>query len=122
MGRQPRLKFDALKTKSQLEARSFDQNAHLTPEYKPGDAVFAVSFRKSEPTWVPGIILSVCSPMDFKVQVEDVVWKRHRNQFRHRSVRLSQLAEHCRVEQSPKTSGFFISAWATKLSGSSSCY
>ena len=100
MGRQPRLKFDALKAKSQLEVRSFNQNAHLTPEYKPGDAVFAISFRKSEPTWVPGIILSVCSPMNFNVQVEDVVWKRHRNQLRHRSVRLSQLAEDCRVEQS----------------------
>ena len=100
MGR-PRLKFDALKTKSQLEVRSFDQNTHLTPEYKPGDVVFAVSVRKSEPTWVPGNILSVCSPMNFNVQVEDVDWKRHRNQLRHRSVRLYQLAEHCRAEQSP---------------------
>ena len=102
MGRQPRLKFDALKPRVNLKfVRSFDQNAHLTPEYKPGDAVFAVSFRKSEPTWVPGIILSICSPMNFNVQVEYVVWKRHRNQLRHRSVHLSQLAEHCRAEQSP---------------------
>ena len=73
--------------------KSFKDNAHLTPEFKPGDAVFTLSFRRADSTWVPGVILSVLSPVNYQVQVEDVVWKRHRNQLRLRSVPLSELKE-----------------------------
>ena len=96
MNRQPRLKGT-----TSLEEKSFDslRNAHLSPEFKPGDAVFTLSFRRADSTWVPGVILSVLSLVNYQVQVEDVVWKRHRNQLRPRSVPLSDLAE--RLPQRP---------------------
>ena len=94
--RQPRLRYDALKTTRNAEAQSFNQNQHLLPEYKPGDAVFALRFQNHGTTWVPGVVLSICSAMNYSVQVNDVVWKRHRNQLRPRSIPLSQLAEQTR--------------------------
>eukprot|EP00117_Sycon_ciliatum_P047528 scpid79697/ scgid33944/ Uncharacterized protein K02A2.6 len=93
MNRQPRLRYDTLKSKPNAGVQSFNQNMHLTPEYKPGDAVFVWSFRKSDPNWIPGVVLSLCSPMNYTVQIDDVVWKRHRNQLRPRSVPLTQFAE-----------------------------
>ena len=93
MNRPPRLWYDGLKRSNHSEVKSFEDNAHLTPEFKPGDAVFTLSFRRADSTWVPGVNLSVLSPVNYQVQVEDVVWKRHRNQFRPRSVPLSELKE-----------------------------
>ena len=79
MNRQPRSGYDGLKRSNNSEVKSFEDNAHLTPEFKPGDAVFTLSFRRADCTWVPGVILSALSPVNYQVQVEDVVWKRHRN-------------------------------------------
>ena len=93
MNRQPRWRFDEFKRSNHSEVKSFEDNAHLTMEFKHGGAVFTLSFRRADSTWVPGVILSVLSPVNYQVQVEDVVWKRHRNQLRPRSVPLSELKE-----------------------------
>ena len=75
MNRQPRSRYDGLKLSNHSEVKSFEDNAHLTPEFKPGDAVFTLCFCRADSTWVPGVILSVLSPVNYQVQVEDVVWK-----------------------------------------------
>ena len=82
-----------LKHSNYSEVKSFEDNAHLTPEFKPGDAAYIEFRSRADSTWVPGVILSVLSPVNYQVQVEGVVWKRHRNQLRPRSVPLSELKE-----------------------------
>ena len=60
-----------------------------------------MSFQKSDPSWVPGIVLSVSSPMNYQMEVEDVIWKRQQNQLRPRSVPLSQLAFQANSHRTP---------------------
>ena len=50
MNRQPRSRYDGLKRSNHSEVKSFEDNAHLTPEFKPGDAVFTLSFRRADST------------------------------------------------------------------------
>ena len=91
MNRQPRLRFDWLKRANQSSIEVYEQNMDLSPEFTVGQAVFAVNFGKGGGKWVPAVIASVLSPMNYQVQVEDVLWKRHRNQLRPRFVPQSNL-------------------------------
>ena len=67
MNRQPRSRYDGLKRSNHSQVKSFEDNAHLTPEFKPGGAVFTLSFRSAASTWVPGVILSVLSPVNYQI-------------------------------------------------------
>eukprot|EP00117_Sycon_ciliatum_P015218 scpid18577/ scgid6200/ Retrotransposable element Tf2 155 kDa protein type 1 len=90
MNRQPRTRYDLLHptTAAALDqqVRSFQQNCSNTPEYSVGDAVYALNFSNYGSKWVPGVVLSIVSPMNYRIQVDEVVWKRHRNQLRPRSI------------------------------------
>ena len=101
MNRQPKTRFDNLKLDTKPAVDAFERNLGRTPEFQPGAAVFALNFGTYGAKWVLGTILSVVSPMTYQVQVQDAVWKRHRNQLRERSVPLSDLVREDVSEDVP---------------------
>jgi transposase InsO family protein len=86
LNKQPRIRFAALRaSQTQQQVKNFEQNMNNTPNFHVGQAVFAKNYGKGA-HWVPGMIVKVLSPMNFEVQINDVVWKRHREQLRPRSI------------------------------------
>ena len=88
MNRQPRTRYDLLRPDATLlkqQVKSFEQNA-ATPVYSVRDAVYTLNLGTHGSKWVPGTIVSVISPMNYRVQVDELTWKRHRNQLRARSI------------------------------------
>ena len=94
MNRQPRTRFDLLRPSTlKQQVQNFEQNMDQCPEYKVGDSVYALNFGVHGSKWVPGVVSAVLSPMNYQVQVDDALWKRHRNQLRPRTVPTSMLPE-----------------------------
>ena len=81
MGRQPRIRLSALRQSESHRQVKVYQDSLTTPKFNTGDAVFALNFGRGA-TWVPATVVHVHSPHSFGVQVDDVVWKRHRDQLR----------------------------------------
>ena len=103
MMRQPRTRFDTLKQTAKPSVDAYERNMNKTPEFQPGDAVFTLNFGSYGSKWVPGRIVSVISPVNYQVQVQDALWKRHRNQLRARSVPLSEFVREDVAEAPPKS-------------------
>ena len=91
LNRQPRTRFDLLKHDNKSTVDAFERNLGRTPEFRPGDAVFTLNFGVHGAKWVPGHIVTARSALSYEVQVQDAIWKRHRNQLRPRSVPLSDF-------------------------------
>ena len=86
MNRQPRLLFDVMRGNNRRNIDVYEANMGQTPEFVIGQPVFALNFNKFTDKWVPATIAAIISPTSYQVQVGDVLWKRHRNQLRPRSV------------------------------------
>ena len=92
MNRQPRIRFNALRSSSTKQQVKVFEDSQQTPTFSPGDAVFALNFGRG-PRWIPAVIIHVHSPLSYDVQVEgEVIWKRHQDQLRPRSVTASNCA------------------------------
>ena len=88
MNRQPRTRYDLLCPDATLlkqQVKPFEQNA-ATPVYSVGDVVYALNFGSHGSKWVPDITVSIISLMNYRVQVDELTYKRHRNQLRARSI------------------------------------
>ena len=76
MNRQPKTIFDLLRQISFQETKQqvkiFQGNSEFKTDFKLGQAVFVLNFGKGT-MWLPGIILKEISPINYEVQVEDVV-------------------------------------------------
>ena len=93
-GRQPRTRFDLLQPSTLREqVRTFEDNLDHSPRFAPGDPVFALSFSAHTPKWVPAVVTTVISPMNYKVRVDETVWKRHRDQLRPRTIPAAMLPD-----------------------------
>ena len=94
LNRQPRTRFDLLRPSStKQQVREFEKNLEHSPCFAPGDAVYALNFSRHGAKWVPATVVSVCSPMNYRVQVDESVWKRHRDQLRARTIPTAMLPE-----------------------------
>ena len=92
--RQPRTRFDLLRPSAlQQELRAYDRATDQEPSFSAGDSVYALNFGRHGAKWLPGLVVSVLSPMNYKIQVDDAIWKRHRNQLRSRTVPTSMLPD-----------------------------
>ena len=70
--RQPRTKLDLLRPSTLKErVKVFEQNYHQAPTFSAGDPVYAFNFGLHGAKWVPGTILSVVSPMNYQVQIDE---------------------------------------------------
>jgi len=87
-GRQLRTRFSAVKPSLLCDQEMYDKNSMCTPRFKAGDSVFALNLRAG-PHWLPGIIIDVMQ-RSYSVQVGQVVWKRHEDQLRARSLQLTE--------------------------------
>lgn len=116
--RQPRTRFDSLKQRHNDNVQKFETNLANNPEFQPGQAVFAINYGVHGAKWIPGVVVSVISPLNYQVQVGDVLWKRHRNQLRMRSMQLSELqassAEYQQPESTVPTTAAQLDAWVAQ--------
>ena len=114
MNRQPRIRFNALRSSSTKQQVKVFEDSLQTPTFSPGNAVFALNFGRG-PRWVPAMIIHVHSPYSYDVQVDgEVIWKRHRDQLRPRTVTTSdctanienraQQIQHPPIDHQPTTS------------------
>ena len=85
MNRQPIIRFNALRAKSSEQEvnKVFQDNLDNQPKFTPNQAVFVRNFGKGA-KWIPGTVVRTVSPRNFEVQVEDILWKRHKDQLRSR--------------------------------------
>ncbi|XP_065189626.1 uncharacterized protein K02A2.6-like [Sycon ciliatum] len=91
-GRQPRTRLSALRpSQVRQQAKAYEDGNRVKPAFTESDSVFALNFGKGN-RWVPGRIVRVLSDYNYEVQVGDVLWKRHRDQLRLRSVPASLSA------------------------------
>ena len=98
MGRQPRIRLSALRQSESHRQVKVYQESLTTPKFNTGDAVFALNFGRGA-TWVPATVVHVHSPHSFGVQVDDVVWKRHRDQLRPRAVQFGHVPVSSSADQ-----------------------
>ena len=91
---QPRTRFDLLRPSAlQQELRTYDRATDQEPSFSAGDSVYALNFGRHGAKWLPGLVVSVLRPMNYQIQVDDAIWKRHRNQLRSRTVATSILPD-----------------------------
>ena len=91
MNRQPHTRFNALRSsKTKEQVKIFQENMSQIPNFQKDETVFAKNFGRG-PNWLPGKIIDIVSPKNFLVQVKDVIWKRHRDQLKHRDIPLDQF-------------------------------
>ena len=94
LNRQPRTRYDLLKPSGlKQQVKSFEENLGNRPIYNVGEAVYVLNFGSHGSKWVPAVIISVLSAMNYRVQVDETIWKRHRNQIRPRSMPASMLPD-----------------------------
>ena len=85
--RQPRTKLDLLRPSTLKErVKVFEQNYHQAPNLSAGFPVHTLNFGLHGTKWVPGIIQSVVSPINYRVQIDEAGWKWHQNQLRPRTI------------------------------------
>ena len=91
--RQPRIRYNALRASTtKQQVRVFEDSSKETPSYQVGDAVFALNFGRG-PRWSAGTVLHINSPFSYDIQVEgNLVWKRHRDQLRQRTIAASDYS------------------------------
>ena len=86
-GRQPRTRYDILKpSETQERVKVFEQSLASPPEFNVGRPVYVLNFGNHGSKWVPAVILSCVSVYNYKVKVNNFIWKQHRNQIRQRVV------------------------------------
>ena len=86
-GCQPRTRYDILKPSETQECvKVFEQSMASSPEFNVGQSVYVMNLGKHGSKWVPAVILSCLSAYNYKVKVNNFIWKRHRNQIRQRTV------------------------------------
>ena len=61
--------------------------------YAVGDAVYVLNFRTHGSKWVPAVVIGILNAMNYRVQVEEAIWKRHHNQIRPQSTPISMQPE-----------------------------
>ena len=61
--------------------------------YDVGDAVYTRNFGTHGSKWVPAVVIGIMSAMNYRVQVDEAIWKRYRNQIHPRSTPISMLPE-----------------------------
>ena len=82
------------------EKQKATHDKHLSYQnFNVGDPVFVCNFF-CRPPWLPATITNRCGPLSFKVKVLEggMVWRRHQDQLRQRSVIGSEAA--CAIAQS----------------------
>ena len=81
----------------------FEDSSKETPSYQVGDAVFALNFGRG-PRWSAGTVLHINSPFSYDIQVEgNLVWKRHRDQLRQRTIAASDYSSRFDDGNTPVT-------------------
>lgn len=91
MNRQPRLRLSNLRPKkNKHEVKVFADNLNNRNSFVLNQAVFARNFGQGN-RWSHGKVVEIISPRNYKVQVGDVIWKRHEEQLRNRFVPSSSL-------------------------------
>ncbi|CAM1307024.1 Uncharacterised protein r2_g1691 [Pycnogonum litorale] len=92
MNRQPRIRLSALRANfARRQLQVYEQNVDISPKFRVSQSVFVFNYGKGR-RWIPGKIIEVISDRNYRVQVGDVILKRHENQLRLRDIPIEQYS------------------------------
>lgn len=94
LGRRLRTRFDVMRpnlAKKVNQSINPTLSSQKTRDYSVGDVVLARDYINKQNKWKRGVILRKLGPVTYKVQVGELVWKRHINQLCSTSADLSPV-------------------------------
>ena len=83
MGRRLRTRLDILRPnlKNTMQKKFSPKPCDKYRSFNVGDPVLVKDYRNRKETWVRGVVICKLSPVTYRVQVEELIWKRHINQI-----------------------------------------
>jgi len=93
-GRQLRTRLSAVRPNltDKMQKVPVNREKHNIREFEIGERVMARDYRKPKACWINGVIVAKLGPMTYKVQVDELIWKRHVDQLRDISLSNAQFA------------------------------
>ena len=73
-----------------MEAEYNRKHGARKRSFEKGDLIYTMAYTKNKKFWVPAVILNTCGSVMYFVRTNDNdVWKRHVNQIKERSTKVS---------------------------------